>query len=80
MKTGNYNLRKIKTLEILSSREWRDVPAIARLAGIAPTRRAYTYLAHLAKFDIIMPGKDARGRLYYRITDRGVERLAWLRS
>lgn len=80
MKRGNYNSRKIRTLEILSSQEWRDVPAIARFAGIIPTRRAYTYLAHLAQFDLIAPGKDAAGRLFYRITERGLDRLEWLRS
>ena len=80
MKSGNYNSRKIRTLEVLSNDEWRDVPTIAHFAGIAPTRRAYAYLAHLAQFGLIVPGEDGYVRRYYRITERGQDRLAWLRS
>ena len=56
------------------------MPTIAHFAGITPTRRAYAYLAHLAQFDLIVPGEDGDGRRYYRITDRGLDRLEWLRS
>lgn len=80
MKSGYYNWRKMRTLEILSSKTWLDVPTVARFAGITPTRRAYAYLAHLVHLDLIAPGEDGNGRRYYRITERGLDRLEWLRS
>lgn len=80
MKGGFYNSRKKKTLEALAGQKWLDVPSVARLAGITPTRRAYAYLTHLAEFDLIIQGRDKFGKLYYRITDRGIRRLEWLQS
>ena len=56
-----------------------DVPTFAQAAGIHPTRRAYTYLAHLADLGLVKRGKTASGRHYYQITPRGLERLEWLR-
>lgn len=50
----------------------------ARLAGVRPVRRAYTYLARLARFGLLERARDSQGRLLYRITVRGQGRLAWL--
>jgi hypothetical protein len=80
MKKGLYNSTKERTLEILANQKWLDVPTFARRAGMRPTRRAYSYLAHLATLDLIIRGRDERGRLHYQITDRGLTRLQWLRS
>jgi len=43
-------------------------------------RRAYIYLDHLKELGLVTRGRDARGKLRYQITDRGLERLKWLRS
>jgi hypothetical protein len=52
----------------------------AHAAGIRPTRRAYTYLAHLASLGLVIRGKTDSGKHYYRITPRGLDRLEWLRG
>jgi len=75
-----YNKTKRRTLEILENKTWLDVPAIARKVGISPVRRAYTYLAHLEDMGLVKGGWDAAGKLHFQITERGLERLEWLRA
>ena len=79
-KSGSYNKTKKRTLEILENQIWLDVPAFARKAGIRPVRRAYTYIAHLEELGLVTRGWDAPGKLHFQITDRGLERLQWLRA
>src|SRR5258708_22871524 len=78
-KNGSYNKTKKRTLEILENKTWLDVPTVARKVGIRPVRRAYTYLAHLETLGLVIRGFDAFGKLHFQITDRGLERLQWLR-
>lgn len=80
MKKGFYNSRKQRTLAVLADQRPRSVPAIARLAGIKPTRRAYAYLGHLAESGLIEIERDPYRKIYCRITERGLNRLRWLRS
>ncbi len=79
-KNGSYNKTKKRALEILENKIWLDVPAVARKVGIRPVRRAYTYLAHLENMGLITRGLDAAGKLHFQITERGLERLEWLRG
>lgn len=81
MKRGNgsYNKTKKRAPEILENKTWLDVPALARKVGIRPVRRAYTYLSHLEKLGLVTRGFDAAGKLHFQVTDRGLERLQWLR-
>ena len=67
-------------LEALKDGKWTDVPALARKAKIEPVRRSYTYLAHLEGLNLVARGYNSVGKLFYRITARGLERLEWLRS
>jgi hypothetical protein len=78
-KKGSYNKTKKKALEVLENKDWMDVPTIARKVGIRPVRRTYTYLAHLEDLGLVKRGLDAPGKLHFQITDRGLERLQWLR-
>jgi hypothetical protein len=76
----SYNKTKKRTLEVLEDQKWLDVPTIARKVGIRPIRRAYTYLVHLQKISLVRQGRAENGRIYYQITQLGLERLAWLRT
>ena len=80
MKT-RYNSAKKRALQSFVDRgSWLNVPTWARLAEVRPVRRAYTYLARLARFGLLERSSDPEGRLAYRITERGRKRLAWLSS
>ena len=57
-----------------------DVPAFAHRVGIRPVRRSYTYLAHLEDLGLVTRAWDAREKLHFQITARGLERLQWLRG
>ena len=76
---GSYNKTKKRALEILENKTWLDVPALARKVGIRPVRRAYTYFAHLEDLGLVTRGFDVAGKLHFQITERGLERLQWLR-
>jgi hypothetical protein len=75
-----YNTAKRRALEALAQfpDQWWTVEDWAREAGITPTRRMYTYALRLLPYDLILRGR-IRGRLMYRITQNGLNRLAWLR-
>ena len=75
-----YNSLKQKVLRILSGEQkWFSVPVLAAKLDLGyPERSLYSYLRHLAGIDLGAPGKDSRGRLYYRATDRGLARLKFL--
>jgi predicted ArsR family transcriptional regulator len=76
---GSYNKTKKRALEVLEDITWMDVPAFAHKVGIRPVRRTYTHLAHLENLGLVTRGLDAPGKLHFQITDRGLERLQWLR-
>ena len=78
-KNGSYNKTKKKALEVLEDKTWMDVPVFAHKVGIRPVRRAYTYLAHLEDLGLVTRAWDAHDKLHFQITDRGLERLEWLR-
>jgi hypothetical protein len=78
-KNGSYNKTKRRALEVLEDKTWVNVPTIAHTVGIRPVRRAYTYLAHLEDLGLLIRALDTAGKLHFQITDRGLERLEWLR-
>jgi hypothetical protein len=75
-----YNTAKRRALEALarSPDQWWTVEEWARVAAITPTRRMYTYALRLVRYDLVSRA-SIRGRLVYRITKEGLQRLAWLR-
>jgi hypothetical protein len=74
-----FNARKRQTLEILENRGWLSPPAWAVLAGVYPTRAAYSYLLRLHRWGLLERRRDARGLILYRLSAKGAHRLAWLR-
>jgi hypothetical protein len=71
-----YNQRKLKTLEIFESAGWLRPEAYAWKLGKFPARAAYSYLKGLWHWGLLIRRERP---VRYRITQRGRERLAWLR-
>jgi len=51
-----------------------------RQVGIRPVRRVSAYLAHLGALGLVVRRVDLGSKLLFQITDRGLERLEWLRG
>ena len=79
-KNGLYNKTKKRALEVLKDGTLIDGPTFARGVGIRPVRRVYAYLAHLAGLGLVVRRADWGSRLRFQITERGLERLKWLRA
>lgn len=77
---AKYNSLKRRALAVFEHRGWLSPPAWAVLAGFYPVRASYTYLKHLHKWKLVDRSLDRRGLLLYRLSQRGRERLAWLRN
>ena len=75
-----YNQTKLRALEVFEHAEWLSPPAWAVVAGFYPVRAAYSYLKRLWRWRLLERRLDRRGLLLYRITPKGVARLAWLRG
>jgi hypothetical protein len=77
---GKFNSLKQHALSTFENRGWLSPPAWAVLAGFYPVRAAYTYLKRLHRWKLLERSLDRRGLLLYRISDRGAQRLEWLRG
>jgi len=77
---GQFNSLKRQALATFENRGWLSPPAWAVLAGYYPLRAAYTYLKRLHRWKLLDRTLDRRGLLLYRLSDRGAQRLAWLRG
>ena len=75
-----YNERKLQTLSIFASQGSAiSVRSFAILSGMRPVRCVYSYLGRLARWRLLRRGKSPSGRIVFQISERGRERLAWLR-
>ena len=74
-----YNELKRTALATLEGRGWLNPPAWAVLVRMYPIRAAYSYLLRLHCWGLLERRRDARGLLLYRLSQRGEQRLAWLR-
>ncbi len=74
-----FNSLKLRALSAFENRGWLDPPAWAAVVGFRPIRASYTYLLRLHRQRLLRRGRDARGLLLYRLSERGAERLVWLR-
>jgi len=45
-----------------------------------PVRQVYAYLAHLAEVGLVERNGNLGSKLHFQITERGLERLKWLRD
>jgi hypothetical protein len=76
---SKFNSLKRDALQVFARHGgWLDVPTWSVRAGFYPVRAAYTYLRRLYGYGLLHRGRDARGRLVYRLSRRGVSRLRWL--
>lgn len=78
--TPKYNSLKRRVLRVLVTHGgWIPVPAIARNLNLEyPARALYSYLRRLQGFHLVQVGRNRQGRLFYRATERGVQRLKFL--
>src|SRR5256885_12560881 len=79
-KSESYNKTKKRSLEVLENGIPMDGPTFAHRVGIRPVRRGYAYLDHLAVFGLAVRRVDLGRRLHFQITERGLNRLKWLRA
>jgi hypothetical protein len=79
-KSESYNKTKKRSLEVLENGIPMDGPTFAHRAGIRPVRRVYAYLDHLALLGLVVRRADLGSRLHFQITERGLQRLKWLRA
>jgi hypothetical protein len=64
----HFNERKRQGLAIFAERGWLN----------PPVRAAYSYLIRLHRFGLLERRQDLRGLVLYRLSHRGLRRLAWL--
>lgn len=79
-KSESRNKTKKRALEVLENGIPMDAPTFAHRVGIRPVRRVYAYLDHLAALGLVARRADLGSRLHFQITERGLERLQWLRA
>ena len=83
--TMKYRLRVMTKLEVLTifDRENRFLTPDElrfRLRWPLDRRSVYTYLLRLARQGLLQRGGEGRGRLAYRLTERGRARLSYLKQ
>ena len=71
---------KIRVLTALDGRGWLNVPMVSTLADFHPVRSVYTYLLRLQRWGLVRRRKPLGAMILYSISQRGRERLAWLRE
>jgi len=74
-----YNSLKRHALTAFEDRGWLSPPTWAVLTKFYPVRASYSYLKRLHRWKLLDRMLDRRGLILYRLSSRGVERLAWLR-
>ena len=76
-----YNRLKRAVLETLADGEFQTVGEIWASSGMrGPLRAFYSYLLHLRRWNLLLRDRQQGSRVHYRISERGSERLAWLRK
>jgi hypothetical protein len=75
-----FNALKIRALTAFENRGWINVPTWASLVRFNPVRAAYSYLSRLENMKLLRQEKNRSGIIFYCLTLRGYQRLAWLRA
>ena len=79
MRAGYNSLKKRVLRILLRGEKWISVPDLAEALDLSYHERGlYSYLRHLAEMGLVVAAKNSRGRLFYRATERGAERLKFL--
>jgi hypothetical protein len=78
-----YNTLKIRVLSALDQRGWVNTAMLSYLSGLRPVRSVSSYMEHLRSMRLVRRrwSQNAKGHTMalYSISDRGRDRLAWLR-
>jgi len=70
----------VKTLAMLAHvGRAMEVPELAVSISYFPVDGFYPYCRRLERWGLLAAMKSAAGKLAYTITERGLDRLAWLR-
>jgi len=77
---GARNTLKLKTLAVLErAGRAMEVPELAVAVSYYPVDGFFSYCRRLEKWGLLAAMKSGAGKLAYAVTQRGRERLAWLR-
>lgn len=80
-KGRGYNERKREALTIFEeSGGWLNPAAWAALARFYPVRASYSYLSRLHRWGLLERKTGASGLIVYGLSERGKERLLWLKE
>jgi hypothetical protein len=79
-RSAKFNVLKLRALEAFENRGWINPIVWAAFVGFYPARAAYSYLLRLRRFRLLERGRDAEGLIVYHISNRGRERLNFLRN
>ena len=77
---AGFNSLKLRALAAFEPRGWLNPPVWAVLVGFYPVRASYSYLLRLSRMRLLEQSWDMNGRITYRLSKRGEERLKWLRG
>jgi len=77
-----YNRLKIRTLDVFAFAPgaWFRPGEVADRLGFVPRRSSWSYLKRLWRFGLLERRSLGSGTLKYKISEKGVARLLWLRS
>jgi hypothetical protein len=75
-----YNKLKLRTLDVFAFApgEWFRPKEVAERLDFVPRRAAWSYLKRLWRFGLLERSSFS-GALKYKISERGMARLRWLR-
>jgi hypothetical protein len=78
---NHYNTLKIRTLNVLAFAPgaWFRPGEVADRLNFVPRRAAWSYLKRLWGLGLLQRRSFGVGTLKYKISERGVARLRWLR-
>ena len=77
-----YNKLKIRTLDVFAFAPgaWFKPAEVADRLNFVPRRSVWPYLKRLWRFRLLERHFTGAGTLRYKISERGLARLRWLRS
>ena len=77
---AGFNSLKLRALEAFENCLGLNPSVWAARTGFYPARASYSYLARLHRFGLLERRRDSRGFVFYSLSRKGLERLAWLRT
>ena len=75
-----FNQFKLVVLQAMEQGQFMYPGSVAVAVSAYPSRMMWTYLRRLWRWKLLERSQDARGRIVYRLSERGQARLAWLKA